>query len=51
LLFSRKAFWGERVERGWRGEAEPYPELSEGGATRSEIALVNGILWANVLAQ
>src|SRR4051794_5780927 len=21
---------GERVEKGWRGEAEPYPELSEG---------------------
>jgi len=41
---------GERVEKGWRGEAEPYPELGEGGATRSEIALVNGALWANVPA-
>jgi hypothetical protein len=30
---------GERVEKGWRGEAEPHPELGEGGATRSEIAL------------
>jgi hypothetical protein len=33
------------------GEAEPYPELGEGGATRSEIVLVNGTLWANVPAQ
>src|SRR5947209_5436639 len=30
----------EGVEKGWRGEVEPYPELGEGGATRSEIALV-----------
>jgi S-adenosylmethionine:tRNA ribosyltransferase-isomerase len=30
---------GERVEKGWRGRAEPYPELGEGGATRSGIAL------------
>jgi hypothetical protein len=29
--YSRKApRWGERVEKGWRGEAEPYPELGEG---------------------
>ena len=31
---------GEGVEKGWRGKVEPYPELGEGGATRSEIALV-----------
>ncbi len=30
---------GERVEKGWRGQAEPCPELGEGGATRSGIAL------------
>ncbi len=30
---------GERVEKGWRGQAEAYPELGEGGATRSGIAL------------
>jgi 3-phenylpropionate/cinnamic acid dioxygenase small subunit len=33
---------GERVEKGWRGEAEPYPELGEGGAARSEIAVRGG---------
>jgi hypothetical protein len=53
---------GEEVEKSWRGEpperppkaAGPpgvYPELGEGGATRSEIALVNGALRANVSAQ
>jgi hypothetical protein len=42
---------GERVEKGWRGEAEPYPELGEGGATRSEIALMNGALRADVPAR
>jgi hypothetical protein len=36
---------GERVEKGWRGEAEPYPELGEGVA-RSEIALENGTVPA-----
>src|SRR6266436_1914288 len=30
---------GERVEKGWRGQAEAYPELGEGGANRSGIAL------------
>ncbi len=30
---------GERVEKGWRGRAEAYPELGEGGANRSGIAL------------
>src|SRR6266481_3257309 len=30
---------GERVEKGWRGRAETYPELGEGGANRSGIAL------------
>jgi hypothetical protein len=30
---------GERVEKGCRGRAEAYPELGEGGATRSGIAL------------
>src|SRR3984893_15822310 len=30
---------GERVEKGWRGQAEAYPELGEGDATRSGIAL------------
>src|ERR1700730_8961279 len=30
---------GERAEKGWRGPAEAYPELGEGDATRSGIAL------------
>jgi hypothetical protein len=30
---------GERVEKGWRGEAEPYPELGEGGSFRLAITL------------
>jgi hypothetical protein len=42
---------GERVEKGWRGEAEPYAELGQGGATRSETALENGTLRANVPAE
>jgi hypothetical protein len=25
---------GERVEKGWRGEAEPYPELGVNGTGR-----------------
>ena len=29
----------ERVEKGWRGRAEAYPELGEAGANRSGIAL------------
>src|ERR1700704_6334919 len=31
----------ESVEKGWGGQAEPYPELGEGGATRSGIALLD----------
>jgi S-adenosylmethionine:tRNA ribosyltransferase-isomerase len=30
---------GERAEKGWRGQAETYPELGEGCAIRSGIAL------------
>ncbi len=31
---------------GWRGDAQPYPGLGEGGATQSEIGLENGTLPA-----
>src|ERR1700736_2381837 len=30
---------GERVEKGWPSQAEAYPELGEGGGTRSGMAL------------
>jgi hypothetical protein len=29
---------GERVAKGWRGVAEPYPELGEGGVVAREVA-------------
>jgi len=31
---------GERVEKGWRGEAEPYPELGEGVAVPLTVKLL-----------
>jgi hypothetical protein len=30
LTLSLPFEWGERIEKSWRGEAEPYPELGEG---------------------
>jgi hypothetical protein len=30
LTFTSPPFLGERVAKGWRGKAEPYPKLGEG---------------------
>jgi len=41
---------GERVEKGRRGNAEPYPELGEGGPTGSKIAPMAALLAMLMLA-
>src|SRR5215469_5939291 len=33
---------GERVAQGWRGKAEPYPELGEGGVAAREVSATPG---------